>query len=337
MTGDTASAPIAQKLLGMETVRPLSLSIALCVVLAGAPLVHAAPGAPEVEAETEMQKAKQAMERAQYEVAVGHLLVARSLVPDASGPYLNLGVAYERLGRCGDALPMLEEYLRRKPKSPSPLATRSLEICRTKETARAPAPVAPPPVTTTAPPPPAPNSAAPFGVVDDDDGPDAPRRASPDEPHAVVGGYVSGTLAKRAAPPPPIPEPIAPAHLTVRVGPVGANLRLNGQPAGSDVLNLDRAITPGTYQLYAERPGYQPISRSGWLVPGEVHVDVLTMKKKRVWPIVVGVLTAAAVAGGVVAIVVTQVHTSSSKKSDPGTGNMGTGSGETVFPTVYTP
>jgi hypothetical protein len=322
----------------METVRPLSFSIALCVVLAGAPLVHAAPGAPEVEAEAEMQKAKQAMERAQYDVAVGHLLVARSLVPDASGPYLNLGVAYERLGRCGEAVPMLEEYLRRKPKSPSPIAARSLEICRAKETAAAPTP----PVTTT-PPPPATATTPPGPLTPDgwksidDDGPDAPRLAEPAEAdhRAVVGGF----RARRTTPT-PLPAPVIatppPAHLTVRVGPVGANLRLNGQPAGVDVLNMDRAIRPGTYELYADRPGYQPISRTGWLVPGEVHVDVLTMKKKRVWPIVVGVLTAAAVAGGVVAIVVTQVH--SGKKSDTSTGNnQGTGSGETVFPPVYTP
>ena len=33
-----------QKSLGMNTVRPLSLSIALCVMLAGAPLVHAIGG-----------------------------------------------------------------------------------------------------------------------------------------------------------------------------------------------------------------------------------------------------------------------------------------------------
>src|ERR1700761_8199439 len=125
---------LAQKSSGMETVvRPSYLLIALCVVAAGASGAGAARGSAADEAEAEMLKAKQAIDRAQYEGAVGHLLVARSLVPDASGPYLNLGIAYERLGRCADAVPALEEYLRRKPKAPSPLATHSLEICRAKE------------------------------------------------------------------------------------------------------------------------------------------------------------------------------------------------------------
>ena len=286
-----------------------------------------------------MLKAKQAMEHAQYEVAVGHLLVARSLVPDASGPYLNLGVAYERLGRCNEAVPMLEEYLRRKPKSPSPIAARSLDACRAQATTTKP---------------PTPSTA-------DDEGPDAPRAAKPSDilqPYAVVGGIGPSPAAPPSAQvggvppsatptlppsftPTPFDAPVAPkprpARLTVSVSPIGANLRLNGQPAGADLTHFERDIPPGSYEIYAERPGYRPVSRSGWLVPGEVHLDLLTMRKKRVWPIVVGVLSAALVAGGLVAIIVTQVDSSSSHKKTTTTGNMGTGTGETGFPTVFTP
>src|SRR5262245_14585967 len=104
----------------MSIFRPLLIAL---LVVAAAARAHAGPRSPEVEAEAEMLKAKQAMERGQYEVAIGHLLVARSLAPEASGPYLHLGLAYERLGRCAEAVPMLEEYLRRKPQSPNPKAT----------------------------------------------------------------------------------------------------------------------------------------------------------------------------------------------------------------------
>src|SRR5262245_7073333 len=104
--------------------------IPLVVALTLAPRVGAAPLSRVDEAEAEMVKAKQAMAEGQYEVAVGHLLVARSLAPEASGPYLNLGIAYERLGRCAEAVPMLEEYLRRKVTAPHPSATEALAACR---------------------------------------------------------------------------------------------------------------------------------------------------------------------------------------------------------------
>lgn len=303
-----------------------------------------------------MLKAKQAMERAQYDVAVGHLLVARSLVPNASGPYLNLGVAYERLGRCAEAVPLLEEYLRRKPQSPSPIAARSLAACRAQATAAAPpAPASPAATTPSAPAattPSAPAATTPSSPAVDD-GPDAPRVSTPANgqpaqlPYAQVGGVGPAAAAEPSLAVPstftatPFDAPAVagprPARLTVSVGPVGANLRLNGHPAGADLTHLERDIPPGSYQLYAERPGYQPVSRSGWLVPGEVHIDLLTMRKKRVWPIVVGVLSAALVAGGLVAIIVTQVGSSSSHKSTTGTGTMGTSPTETGFPTVSTP
>src|SRR5437899_2692619 len=72
------------------------------------------------EASEEMKKAKLSLDLRQYEAAIGHYLVARSLAPESSGPYLGLGLAYAALGRCGEAVPVLEEYLRRKPKDPHP-------------------------------------------------------------------------------------------------------------------------------------------------------------------------------------------------------------------------
>jgi uncharacterized membrane protein YgcG len=239
--------------------------VVLWVVLAAAPRAGAAPRSREGEAEAEMLKAKQALERAQYDVAIGHLLVARSLAPEASGPYLNLGIAYERLGRCADAVPMLEEYLRRKPKSPHPSAATTLAACRA---AAKPAPSE------------APATAAP---TDSDDGPEAPRRAAP--PAAAV-----------VATPPALapPELVAPPP------------------------------QPSTNVLVESPP------------------DV-TVKKKRVWPTVVGVLAGVAVAGAIVAIVVTQVPSSSHDGGNGGGGSGGGGSGgmgggatEVGFPTGST-
>lgn len=99
----------------------------------------AASAEAEAAAEAEMLKARQLMERGEDAAAIDHLLAARALAPEASGPYLHLGLAYARLGRCEDAIPMLEEYLQRKRSSPHVSAAATLAACRKAGAASAPA------------------------------------------------------------------------------------------------------------------------------------------------------------------------------------------------------
>jgi hypothetical protein len=333
----------------METVRRLPLLlIALCVLFSGTPGADAARGSREDEAEAEMLKAKQAMERAQYEVAIGHLMVARSLVPDASGPYLNLGIAYERLGRCAEAVPMLEEYLRRRAKSPSPTAAKTLEACRALTP---PAPALPARTDGDDEPDPSRAAASPHTAASPDPShaaavPDASHAAAvPDASRAAaLPGAAPSPAAPPALAPPVIVAPPPPARLSIRVEPVGANLSINGRLAGTNVLDFEHEITPGNYEIRAERPGYHSVSRTGWLVAGEVHVDTLTLKKKRVWPIVVGVVTGVLATGALIAIIVTQVGSSSGSGKGSGGGGgsgggsgSGSGGGEVGFPVVTTP
>lgn len=99
----------------------------------------AASAEAEAAAEAEMLKARQIMDRGEDAAAIEHLLAARALAPEASGPYLHLGLAYARLGRCEEAIPMLEEYLQRKRSSPHVSAAVTLSMCRKAGAANGPA------------------------------------------------------------------------------------------------------------------------------------------------------------------------------------------------------
>jgi tetratricopeptide (TPR) repeat protein len=248
----------------------------------------AAPPAREREAEAEMLKAKQAMQAGLYEVAVGHLLVARSLVPDASGPYLNLGIAYQQLGRCQDALPMIEEYLRRKPKSPQASAAATLARCRsaTPPRARVDAEPAGTPPTTSAPPPAPPTAAAPVQAVPS---------ASPASPTMASGINDAGTSRTMAAQPPAAlaggdgSAGVPLAWLTIHVDPVAADITLDGRRLAGRVRAFERALPGGVYNLSVGARGYRTLTRQLRLDPGQQLNDTVTLHRQA-WPIVVGVL-----------------------------------------------
>ncbi len=115
-----------------------------------------------------------------------------------------------------------------------------------------------------------------------------------------------------------------PAHLQLKISPVAARVVLNGQTLG-EKRELERDLLAGGYQLKVEQKGYVAFARDFWAQPGSTIIETVMLRKKRVWPTVVGVLVAAAVTGAVVAIIVTQVDTSS-------TGSTG----ETKFSTENT-
>jgi hypothetical protein len=94
-----------------------------------ASLAHAGePGLADAEAE--MAKADAYMKERNYNAAIAHYNAAKQLAPDRPGPYRGLGMAYYTAGKCADAIPVLEEYLRMKSRDPWPQAVRALSDCK---------------------------------------------------------------------------------------------------------------------------------------------------------------------------------------------------------------
>lgn len=187
----------------------------------------------EAAAEAEMLKARQIMDRGEDAAAIDHLLAARALAPEASGPYLHLGLAYARLGRCEEAIPMLGEYLQRKRSSPHVSAAATLSACRKAAAAsgplkkqddallaaRGPERPAPPPAATA----PDPVLVAPPGIA-----PSAPVRWT-----AAPPPVQSPALSKsRAALPPEKHRPAWPVILGVTAGLIVTTCVVTGLAVG---------------------------------------------------------------------------------------------------------
>jgi hypothetical protein len=78
----------------------------------------------------EMSRAQRCLDRRDYGCAVEHFDKARTFSPQSSGPWLGLGVSYAAQGRCGEAVPVLDEYLRRKPTGSNPNAIAARARCQ---------------------------------------------------------------------------------------------------------------------------------------------------------------------------------------------------------------
>jgi hypothetical protein len=102
--------------------------------LAFALLLAATPAFADNKADAlaEMVKAQDDLDRGNFDAAIARFNVARSLAPESSGPYLGLGLANARAGRCEEAIPFLEEYLRRKTQGAKPEARATLDDCKRK-------------------------------------------------------------------------------------------------------------------------------------------------------------------------------------------------------------
>ena len=225
--------------------------VAVLFVWMAAPAHATATAAAQAEAE--MVKAKQAMEQRQFELAIVHLLAAQTLAPEASGPYLNLGLSYAALGRCDEAARMLEEYLRRKVRDPQPSATATLAACRAAAAA-------------------APPAAEPSPAV----------AAAPDEDAAPLESTAPVAAAAPAA-----------------------------------ALDFARAGPPSVAAYH----------------------EPLVVRRKRVWPLVVGVMAGVALTGGIVALVVTLGASPQTNMNQP-QANMNQPMStpvETPFPTATLP
>jgi hypothetical protein len=237
------------------------LTLLLCALVWLLP--PAARADDKADAEAEMVKAQENLDRGEYEAAISRFNVARSLVPASSGPYLGLGIAYARSGRCEQAVEYVQEYLRRKRKNPKPEAQQILDECRKKAAASAPSPAP----ATTAPPPTTP-------------APTATTRP-PAPPPAV-------TTPPPAEPPAPrvvITTPVVPGKLVIDVGPEPATVSVNGNEVAQATRHYEGSFNPGDCQVLAERDGYRAVATTVKLEPGGSETRKLTLQpvKRPLW------------------------------------------------------
>lgn len=87
---------------------------------------------PQREAEQEMELAQDALDHNDYPAALQHFSSAQTLAPQASGPLLGLGLTYAAIDRCQEAVPLLEEYRRRKGAAANPKAERAIADCKSR-------------------------------------------------------------------------------------------------------------------------------------------------------------------------------------------------------------
>jgi hypothetical protein len=279
---------------------------ALIALVVGAAAVARADAVTDAAAE--MEKAQDNLDRGEFDAAIGRFNVARSLVPQSSGPYLGLGLAYQRSGRCAEAIPFLEEYLRRKANA-KPEAGAALADCRARTaSARLPGKVQ--------------ITSDPLGAevrIDDANGlvvGNTPYESTaltpgthrlflslrgfrPGAGEVLVQPGTTTTLAvalspePRPAPPSPPPEaprPAAPAPAPaappVAVATTG-KLILDVEPEASVVVNgvqvvdhtrhHEAAFAGGIYNVLAERDGYRAVATTVNILPGETARRTLTL------------------------------------------------------------
>ncbi len=244
---------------------------------------HGVARADERErAEHEMERAHRAMDAHDFEGAIEHFEAARALAPESSGPWLGIGLANASLGRCGAAVPALEEYLRRKKEAPAPGAESTLAACR----ARLQAVVGTLHV----------ESDPPGAEVrlDDERGVELGRTPLDLEmkvgPHpiaivspgfatelrtvAINGGQTTQlVVALRPAPPAP-PPPVGPGRLQIHVEDGPAQVRINGgAPISGGPNRYALELPSGYYRIDVDKDGFLSQSRDLWIRGGMLQEE----------------------------------------------------------------
>ena len=228
-----------------------TLWLTLLAVLVTAASGQARADDPLAQAAAEMQKAQASVDQHDYQAAIGHYLAARSLAPESSGPYLGLGLSYAALGRCDEAIPALEEYLRRK-RNPHPSAATTLATCRAQKKA----------AETTAPPEPGGEGGGVEGGIE--------------------GGVIGGVVEAPAPEPPPLPPSDLPkGELHLHVEPVGGALSVNGIQLSGERRDYDAQVRPGLYQIEVDREGYDSAYRDVWVRSGKTSDERLVLVSQK--------------------------------------------------------
>jgi hypothetical protein len=271
----------------------------------------------KADALAEMVKAQDELDRGNFAAAIARFNVARALAPDSSGPYLGLGLANARAGRCEDAIAFLREYLRRKPTGAKPEARTTLYECERKA-------VKPPGRLTVL-------SDPPGAEVRIDDPNGTVAGTTPFESTTVPNGahkiYVgkSGfqtaagevtiapgtaqtvalalqpaivvTPTRREEPPPPRrqeappPRPTPPPPPSLTTGTISldldpaASVTVNGVQVSQTVRHFEAPMSGGTYQILVERDGYRSVAAGLLVTAGQTaHKSIrLQPLRKSTW------------------------------------------------------
>jgi hypothetical protein len=302
-------------------------------VLAAAGLAR---GDAKQQAQEEMSKAQEAFDKGDFDEAARRFGKAHDLVPSSSGPLLGLGLAHARGGRCDQAVPSLEEYLKRKKGEANPEARSVLDDCKRKLAAPAPRPPARLIVT----------SDPPGAEVRIDDAAGAPVGYTPFESSLPEGRHrvlvskpgfdtqvrevdgVSGTLAKLnfslsptppprpvvvPPPPPPVVEtppptpapPMATGTIVVDVAPQAATITVNGISVGEATKHYEGKFQHGVYNVLVERDGFRSVTFTASLDAGQTVTKSVKLSPLRsgAWLGLAIPFTILAAASGIAAIV----------------------------------
>jgi hypothetical protein len=241
------------------------------------------------KAEAEMKKAHALMAERDFAGALERFDAARALAPEASGPYLGIGLSAASLDRCDRAIPALQEYLRKKTENPSPLAKPALQACQRR-------------VTPPAPPPP---SHVPRGGVHIESLPIGAEVRVDDEretagrtpldltlapgPHVfhlsqegylplnvpanIVAGVTLRLSLQLEIPAPPPPPPVPRGRLELYVEPPPVKVLLNGKQMPGDGPTFGAEVPGGMYRVVIEKQGYDPEYRDVLVRPAEKVVQ----------------------------------------------------------------
>jgi hypothetical protein len=314
--------------------RPADL-LRLVVAVAVLAAAGLARGDSKQQAQEEMSKAQEAFDKGDFDEAVRRFGKAHDLVPSSSGPLLGLGLAHARGGRCDQAVPSLEEYLKRKKNEANPEARTVLDDCKRKLAAPAPRPPARLIVTSD-----------PSGAeVRIDDAGGAPAGYTPFESSVPEGHHrilvskpgfdtqvrevdgASGSFEKLnvslsvtppprpVVVPPPVVEappptaapapPMATGTIVVDVAPHAATITVNGISVGEATKHYEGKFQHGVYQVLVERDGFRSVTFTASLEAGQTVTKSVKLSPLRsgAWLGLAIPATILAAASGIAAIV----------------------------------
>ena len=293
----------------------LRLALAAALVLSGTRAFADA----KADALAEMEKAQDNLDHGEYDAAVARFNVARSLAPSSSGPYLGLGLAHARAGRCVEAIPFLEEYLKRKSKDPKPEEREALEDCRKKTPGKLSVTSEPDGADVRADDPRGPIlGTTPFEAAGLSSGrhrilmskggfqgasrdvtiapgttanvvvslvaEPKPEPVTPPVPPPVVDRPVTPPPITPPQPvfvPPPRPEPIVPGKLVVEIAPAGGTVSVNGVQVAENTKHFEGPMSAGIYNVLVEHDTYRSVTTAATITPGNTTTKTFKLEPLR--------------------------------------------------------